>query len=120
MGYDMSTLKSGDYYRANITGMQLLLECMFDAGVDLEKKKPRTWGSEGYAAGERELVDCFCSNDGWLIEPADCREIGKKVNKYVTELGREHFERFSGDYDFIKGFAEYCEDAAGDGGFEVW
>ena len=116
----MSTLKSGDYYRANISGMQLLRECMYDAGVDLDKKKPRLWGIERDNAGERELIDCFCSNDGWVIEPADCREIGRKVKTYITRQGRESFERFSGDYDFIKGFAEYCEDAAGDGGFEVW
>lgn len=141
MGYDMSLVKTGDYFRANIWAMGMLRQVMYQAGVDCETVSLRTTqereDGEQYSA-EGTLLTCFGSNDGWLVRPEECREIAEKLRKHnVTEYQEidfspgakpkpgEPFPIRTAQLDddlkqYIQEFADYCERTAEEGGFYVW
>lgn len=118
----MYSLKTGEYFRANIWGMQLLRHAMDEAGVNLKMTRER---GVGYDNDKKEfdhkddvpLITCFCSNDGWEVKKDECVEIAEKLKDHPFNPNEEEQE---GDVDFIKRFGEYCGKVADEGGFSVW
>lgn len=53
----------------------------------------------------------FCSNDGWLVNPAQCLVLAEKLEKVLTP---DHEDAWA------LSFAAGCREAAPRGGFRVW
>lgn len=134
------------YFRLNISGMGAMREVMEQAGAGTwegEASWPEYPGSEhfnrhgdpvdevglAYEAQVKALrmartttlvpLHKFCSNDGWVVTPGECRLIAERVRSLLE----------SDDYDFgedgwremVRDWADYCADAANFAdGFEVW
>ncbi len=147
MGYDMYSVKTQEYFRANIHGMSLLRCAMHSAGVDLDTSRERGYGfNEGSfdSKANEPLAACFGSNDGWHVQKDECVEIAEKI-KAFNFINREYEtidwaatmakQRRGGgedqfvtmkkkfnedDVEFFQKFAEFCEASAKEGGFAVW
>lgn len=158
MGYDMSMIGDDSdegYFRANIWGMQMLRGAMKTANVlDVHHESPKWPEVEGQKDGETEgdyyarhdaacavtrsfrseeenlvPIGKFCSNDGWIVLPAECLLIADGLDKLLAS-GDEIFYRDSwenrtvglgdSDKEFVKRFAEFCRRASAKKGFTVW
>jgi len=140
MGYDMYTVKTERYFRANIWGMGMLRQAMEQAGVDFSAVSLRTTQGDPHENGTEEsystvgnLMTCFSSNDGWLVRPEECEEIAERLEQSTLKLFKEldlnaplGTARYLSttpskeDLKFLEGFKEYCTESAKEGGFYVW
>ena len=123
MGYDMSMVNDPDseegYFRANISGMQLLRGAMLAAGVmdtdyedpewpdvkHLDSESDDEWQGRhelacasvrAFRSQNPELVPIgkFVSNDGWHVVPEECLLIADKLDA-ILATGKEIFYRDS-------------------------
>lgn len=68
----------------------------------------------------------FCSNDGWVILPEECRALAERLKAMPPEQILEAVRGDSKDdekewlLDYVKEYAEFCAEAAERNGFAVW
>jgi hypothetical protein len=140
-----------DYFRLNIWGMGTMRGIMERAGVLSYESHPSfpdypghehfdaddapkdavggayreacTAVIESVASDGRVPAYKFGSNDGWLVNPDECRVIAKGLRDLV-ECDEVHGDEDDGSWKWSEealDFADFCERAAEHGeGFEVW
>jgi len=78
--YDMKVVRGAERFSANFAMMDYLLAAILESGVNLLRHRVRPFGpEEDREPMEGNLLDCFASNDGWLVTPEEAMEIAEKV-----------------------------------------
>lgn len=149
MGYDMFSAEGGEYFRANISGMQMLRSVMEQCGVrggavsqrilqereDYDDNDDRPADDLRQATLEGDLYSCFSSNDGWLVTPNEARYIAERLREGLEGIATYEYlaaTRSSSnmiiaedvlteeDLKFAREFAEFNVKCAELGGYYVW
>jgi len=141
MGFDMrvqnpSGNKDADYFRFNISGMyQFAIPAMQRAGMlvncELAGEWPKPpedfdhvhedWDYDpAYIAYVGQQVEApgipifkFSSNDGWLVQPDECKSA-------LDQYRKNGFPKPSENRDYWEGWIAFLRHAATHGGFRVW
>jgi hypothetical protein len=109
------------YFRLNIFGMSRYRDYMDELGMlDWQTSAPDGEGYEDFALDEPTGIPGykFCSNDGWLVTPAEIRvalalaESSGKAAKLRKQLGE--------DADYWAAWIKYLQRAEQAEGFRVW
>jgi hypothetical protein len=118
----------------NLAGMGVMREILHRTGV-LDWKVAPAW-DDGLTRREVERILAFrsprrdrvpaaklCTNDGWLLTPAECRLLAAALEtRGAAAVARLKMTRAAraGWTAAVADFARYCRGAARAGGFRVW
>lgn len=102
--------RTGAYFRLNIWGMRECREIMYELGM-LTTDEPSVDNLVEYDTGGLIPAYKLCSNDGWLVSPAEC------LNSIAAW---ERSSKQHRDADFFPRWVAFLEKAAKLGGFRVY
>ncbi len=80
MTYDFETARGGLRFKANMSGIRFLRAAIVESGVNLKRRKQRSFAPKEKARPMRgDLMMCFDSNSGFHVMPDECREIAERI-----------------------------------------
>lgn len=123
-------------FDTNLSGMDMIISVLEEAGVQVDVKRERDWGSpDERTEVEASLRNALSTNDGWHILREEATEIAEALRRfrrrYVTVKPSVISKRYlrakekrvhlsEDDLDHLDEFAAFSEMASRKGGFYVY